>query len=217
MNLHHHQYKSRLPPGVANVIADRKTGDLAVDCEKILNDTMVSIRAVLFRYHASTMSHDMSSVMDHVMDRAREVTEEDLNKLVAKLGMRQGSGSASGSLPANAVHKATAYAQMCRQLVSDVETAVFDQNKQRVDSLQQEKVIMQGEAMRVHSLLGRDLALKEQELSRALADRQELEARLKALLRSNESMKNELEKTLRDQARTHQLAVELRFTIFNFV
>jgi hypothetical protein len=216
MNLHHHQYKSRLPPGVANVIADRKTGDLAVDCEKILNDTMVSIRAVLFRYHASTMSHDMSSVMDHVMDRAREVTEEDLHKLVAKLGIRHGSGSVSGSVSAIAVHKATAYAQMCRQLVADVETAVFDQNKQRVDTLQQEKIFMKGEAMRVHSLLGRDLALKEQELSRALADRHELEERIKALLRSNESTKNELEKTLRDQARTHQLAVELRFYFVHF-
>ena len=205
MNMHHHQYKTRLPPAVANVIADRKTGDLLVDCEKILKDTMISIRAVLFRYHASQMSHDMSSVMDHVVDRAREVTEEDLQTLIGKLGKRQGT---------HTINKATAYAQMCRQLVADVDTAVFDQNKQRVDTLQQEKVLLQSESMRVHNLLGRDLALKEQELSRALAEKQELEARLKTLARSNESMKNELEKTLRDQAQTHQLAVELRLRFF---
>ena len=37
-----------------------------------------------------------------------------------------------------------------------------------------------------------------------------LESEIKSLRRSNELIKSELEKTLRDQAQTHQLAVELR-------
>ena len=202
MNLHHHQYKKRVPAVVANVLADRRSGDISVDCEKILKDSLVSIRALLFRYHASTMSHDMSSVMDHVNLRALEATEEDLAALVARLNSRhQGTYS---------MHKATAYSQMTRQLVSDLEAAIFDQNKERVDVLQQEKLIQQSESIRVHNMLGRDLALKEQELSRALSEKLDLESRMKAVLRQNESLKNELEKTLRDQTQTHQLAVELR-------
>jgi len=204
MNLHHHQYKQRIPPGVANVLADRKNKDSSVSFEKVLMDVLISIRALIFRYHASTMSHDMSSVMDHVMHRAQEAMEEDLSILMARLKYHQAS---------SALHKVTAYSHLTRQLVSDLEAAIFDQNKQNVDLLQEEKVILQQESIKIHNILSRDLASKEQELNKVLAINQEYEAKIKSLSRSNESLKNELEKTLRDQANTHQLAVELRSDI----
>jgi hypothetical protein len=202
MNLHHHQYKNRIPPSVANVLADRKNKDTNINCEKVLVDTLVSIRALIFRYHASTMSHDMSSVMGHVFQRAEEANEDDLSILISRLKSLQG--------PSN-LHKITAYTQLTRQLVNDLEAAIFDENKNNVDLLQHEKMLMQQESLKIHNLLGRDLASKEQEVNKLTNLNQELELKVKALTRSNDSLKNELEQTLRDQANTHQLAVELRY------
>ena len=49
-----------------------------------------------------------------------------------------------------------------------------------------------------------------------MTEREELESEIKSLRRSNDLIKGELEKTLRDQAQTHQLAVELRMQGLDF-
>ena len=201
------QYKKRLPRELANVMADRKSTDSSVNCEKILMDTLISLRSLLFRYHASTMSHDMGSVMEHVMSRATEATETDLVKIVSRLTKSRGK---------SVMHKSTAYAQLSRQMLHELEAAVFDVNKRHIDQLREDKLALQDESLRVHQMLGKVLAAKEQELDISISEKQELECQVKALRRSNELIKNELEKTLRDQAQTHQLAVELRMQGLDF-
>ena len=153
------------------------------------------------------MSHDMNSVLDHLSDRSVESVENDLIKIIARLYKEQG---------ASPMHKITAYSYLCRKLTSDLETAIFDFNKQNMDLLYQEKMQIQNESVRVHNILGKILAAKEQELEKNMAERQELETEIKSLRRSNELIKSELEKTLRDQAQTHQLAVELRMQGLDF-
>ena len=42
MNLHHLQYRKRIPPAVANVVADRKLSDVSVGSEKVLMDFLIA-------------------------------------------------------------------------------------------------------------------------------------------------------------------------------
>ena len=55
MNLHHLQYRKRIPPAVANVVADRKSTDLSVGSEKVLMDFLVA--GFIFR----SFSHSLYS------------------------------------------------------------------------------------------------------------------------------------------------------------
>ena len=153
------------------------------------------------------MSYDAESVLNHLPTRSTEATENDLIKIVSHLCKEHGMSP---------MHKITAYSYVCRKLISDLETAIFDFNKHHVDLMHQEKLQIQQDSIRVHNILGRTLASREHELERNLTERQELESEIKSLRRSNELIKNELEKTLRDQAQTHQLAVELRMQGLDF-
>lgn len=149
----------------------------------------------------------MKSVLDHLPTRSIEATENDLIKIISHLCKEQG---------ASPMHKITAYSYLCRKLISDVETAIFDFNKQHIDLLYHEKVQIQEDSIRVNNIWGKTLASKEQELERNTIEREKLESEIKSLRRSNELIKSELEKTLRDQAQTHQLAVELRMQGLDF-
>ena len=104
----------------------------------------------------------MNSVLDHLSDRSVESVENDLIKIIARLCKEQ---------RASPMHKITAYSYLCRKLMSDLETAIFDFNKQNMDLLYQEKMQIQNEWVRVHNILGKILAAKELELEKNMAER----------------------------------------------
>ena len=50
MNLHHLQYRKRIPPTVANVVADRNSTDVSVGSEKVLMDFLIAGLFFLLSY-----------------------------------------------------------------------------------------------------------------------------------------------------------------------
>ena len=66
MNLHHLQYRKRIPPTVANVVADRNSTDVSVGSEKVLMDFLIaglffSPFLLLMAYIVLTTSFPVSS------------------------------------------------------------------------------------------------------------------------------------------------------------
>jgi hypothetical protein len=110
----------------------------------------------------------------------------------------------------NPSHAVTAYSQLFKNLLDETEMVIFNEERRNGDYLRTENLTRKMEADRMQHMLAQELAAREQTVAALNADRMDLEAQIKALLRSNESLKHELGKILQEQTHTHQHAVELR-------
>lgn len=172
-----------------------------IHVEKVLNDSIVNLKKILMMHHAGEMSHDMDAVRRHIEDRSKEVIDEELTRITGRLVHLQGP---------NPSHRIAAYAQLYTQLLEETEMVIFNEERRNGELLRLEGIQRKMEADRMQHMLAQKLAAKEQTVASLASDRVELEGQVRALLRSNESLKHELGKLLQEQTHTHQHAVELR-------
>lgn len=156
---------------------------------------------MLLRVNSLKLSHDPSNISIHIYKRAQESVEEQISRIIVKFINYQGPSP---------FHRVAAYAQLSTELMNELETMVFSDDNNALFSYKSEQRARQLEANRTHAMLTQDLAIKEQTIASLAADKEELENSNRELMRSNESLKKELEKALRNQAQTHQHAVEVR-------
>jgi len=178
-----------------------RTSSDTIHCEKVLNDSIISLKKILLMHHAGETCHDMDAVERHVSDRSREVIDEELSRITTRLVNLQGP---------NPSHRVAAYSQLFGQLLDETEMVIFNEERRNGDLLRLENVQRKMESDRMQHMLAQELAAKDQIVASLNGDRVELESQVKALLRSNESLKHELGKVLQEQTHTHQHAVELR-------
>ena len=190
------------PPGAVNRMAlTMVTPNDPLTCEKVLNDAAISLKKLIMMHHAGEMSHDIAAVEYHVSDRAKEMIDKELARIGNRLVVLQGP---------NPSHKTTAYSQLWKQILEDTENIIFSLDRRQGDLLKLEFAQRKEESERMQHMLAQELAAREQTVVSLVSDRGELEAQVRALQRSNESLKHELGKVLQEQTHTHQHAVELR-------
>lgn len=172
-----------------------------ITCEKVLNEMLVQVKSLLLRVHSAKMSHDPANVNIHVYKRAKEAIEEELSRIIVKLHNYQG---------VNPLHRVAAYSQLSTEIMTELESTVFNEDNNLIYDIKSENRLRQIESSRTHSMLTQELAVKEQTIQSLAADKVELDNSNKELTRLNESLQRELDRAIRNQAQTNQMAVEVR-------
>ncbi len=184
------------------------------------------MKSLLLRVHSAKMSHDPANVNIHVYKRAKEAIEEELSRIIVKLHNYQG---------VNPLHRVAAYSQLSTEIMTELESTVFNEDNNLIYDIKSENRLRQIESSRTHSMLTQELAvkvthslthsllfsihvhtltyifnIKEQTIQSLAADKVELDNSNKELTRLNESLQRELDRAIRNQAQTNQMAVEVR-------
>ena len=140
-----------------------------ITCEKVLNEMLVQVqntlvthlfhhllsilkvKSLLLRVHAAKMSHDPANVNIHVYKRAKEAIEEELSRIIVKLHNYQG---------VNPLHRVAAYSQLSTEIMTDLESTVFNEDNNLIYDIKSENRLRQIESSRTHSMLTQELAVK---------------------------------------------------------
>lgn len=182
-------------------------GGLETTSQRILNEQLVRLTTLLLRSKSAKTSHDSAAVREHAYQRAHEVVDVELSRIITKLVNMQGPSP---------MHRVVALSQLSSELARDVERAIFTDERAVMASVSHEQRVRQEESALAHASFAQELKAKDQVIASLLADRAELESRNSALARKCDAQDKELEKANRNQAQTHQNAVELRMQGLDF-
>jgi len=97
------------------------------------------------------MSHDPANVNIHVYKRAKEAIEEELSRIIVKLHNYQG---------VNPLHRVAAYSQLSTEIMTELESTVFNEDNNLIYDIKSENRLRQIESSRTHSMLTQELAVK---------------------------------------------------------
>ena len=180
---------------------------LETTSQRILNEQLVRLTTLLLRAQSAKTSHDSAAVRDHAYQRATEVVDDELSRIITKLINLQGPSP---------MHRIVALSQLSTSITRDIERAIFTDDRAYLANFANEQRVRKEEAAIAHAAFAHELATKDQALATLTADKAELERAGLALSRKCEALEKELEKANRNQAQTHQNAVELRMQGLDF-
>lgn len=180
---------------------------LEITSQRILNEQLVRLTALLLRSQATKTAHDSAAVRDHAYQRAHEVVDDELARIITKLVGMQGPSP---------MHRVVALSQLSTSVAKDIEKAIFTDDRAYLANFANEQRVRREEAAATHAAFAHELATKEQTLAAVSSDKAELEKASLALSRKCQALEKELEKAMRNQAQTHQNAVELRMQGLDF-
>ena len=109
------------------------------------------MKSLLLRVHSAKMSHDPANVNIHVYKRAKEAIEEELSRIIVKLHNYQG---------VNPLHRIAAYSQLSSEIMTELESTVFNEDNNLIYDIKSENRLRQIESSRTHSMLTQELAVK---------------------------------------------------------
>lgn len=198
---------TRSIPPFRSSTAQAEMSGLETTSQRILNEQLVRLTTLLLRSHSVKTSHDSTAVRDHAYQRAHEVVDEELSRIITRLINLQGPSP---------MHRIVALSQLSTSLTRDVEKAIFTDDRAYLANFANEQRVRQEESSIAHAAFAHELATKDQQLASLAADKAELERAGVALGRKCEALEKELEKAARNQAQTHQNAVELRMQGLDF-
>lgn len=176
-------------------------------CEKILVDQLCSMKSILLKSQIEQTAYDVVNVSNYLNQRSQEAVEEDLSRLIVKLNYYQGPRS---------THRLTAYTQLSKMLSLELENKIFTDEKKAVDLLKSELISIKEENNESMSIFNHELAIKDQIISNLNQDKLDLESKNRDLIRLNESIQKEYEKSIRNQSKTNQEAVEVKMQGIDF-
>jgi hypothetical protein len=176
-------------------------------CEKILVDHLCSMKSILLKSQIEQTAYDVVNVSNYLNQRSQEAVEEDLSRLIVKLNYYQGPRS---------THRLTAYTQLSKILALELENEIFTDEKKAVDLLKSELRSIKDENNESSSIYNHELAIKDQIISNLNQDKLDLETKNRDLIRLKESIQKEYEKSIRNQSKTNQEAVEVKMQGIDF-
>ena len=178
----------------------------AITYEKILFDTLVSIKELLIKYNVEKLSNG-TVVSDALKERAVEGITDEISRITGKLSRLQGPCS---------THKMTAYSCLSSTLVSEVSSAIYSFDRSELQSLKVALVDQKNESVVLHNEFTKELLTKNKEIETLHTTIDEMKSQTQALLNKNSSLKSEMDRMFHEHEEIKKNITELRMQGLDF-